>query len=75
MMTQSIYCSQADQTQRLATFSKTVKHILRYGRITTADRNLMLRMATSEKPLTAELDDQIKQVFDRLRMGLIKVVD
>jgi len=52
-----------------------IHRIVASGRITTFDRNCLLRVALDETPLSAELTDHITRLFDRLRMGLLKVVD
>lgn len=49
--------------------------IVASGRITTVDRDCLLKAALDEMPLSAELTDHMTRLFDRLRMGLLKVVD
>lgn len=49
--------------------------IVASGRITTVDRDCLLQAALDETPLSAELTDHMTRLFDRLQMGLLKVVD
>ena len=49
--------------------------IVASGRITAVDRDCLLQSALGETPLSAEQSDHMTRLFDRLRMGLLKVVD
>ena len=49
--------------------------IVASGRITTVDRDCLLQAALDETPLSAELTGHMSRLFDRLQMGLLKVVD
>jgi hypothetical protein len=57
----------------------TPEHVIRRicasGRITAVDRDCLLQAALGETPLNPDLMDQVTRLFDRLRMGLLKVVD
>jgi hypothetical protein len=52
-----------------------VHRILVSGKITAADRAWFLKAALSDLSLNAQQLTQIRQVTDRLKMGLLKVVD
>lgn len=49
--------------------------ILNSGQITRAQQKALLKMLCWENPITPEDQKQIKQVFHRLDMGLLKVTD
>lgn len=52
-----------------------VDRIYRSGRITRADEHHFLRAMIAEDPLSPEEQQQVRDVFDRLQMGLLRVVD
>jgi len=52
-----------------------VERILISGKITAADRAWFLKAALSDISLNAHQLTQVRQVADRLQMGLLKVVD
>ena len=52
-----------------------MRRIIASGGITAVDRDCLLQAALGETPLSAELIDHMTRLFDRLRMGLLKVVD
>lgn len=52
-----------------------IRRIVASGRITAVDRDCLLQAALGEAPLNAELTDHMTRMFDRLRMGLLKIVD
>ncbi|MBD3880950.1 hypothetical protein IFO70_04195 [Phormidium tenue FACHB-886] len=54
---------------------QTIDRILASGKITTVDRLCLLKAALSRAPIHPHDAQQIRQVFDRLQMGLLKVVD
>jgi hypothetical protein len=58
-----------------STIGQVIARILSSGCITTADKNYLLRAVLSEIPLSRLEQDQVRQVFDRVRMGLVRVVD
>ena len=62
-------CSQAPTSEQI------IQRVLTTGKITAADRNWFLKATLSESPLSAQEMKQVQQLFDRLRMGLLKVVD
>jgi hypothetical protein len=49
--------------------------ILASGKITNADRAWFLTAIRSDTALTSQQLAQVQQVSDRLKMGLLKVVD
>ncbi|EKQ68194.1 hypothetical protein OsccyDRAFT_2716 [Leptolyngbyaceae cyanobacterium JSC-12] len=57
------------------TIAQVVKRILKSGKITRADETFFLRAMVAEDPLTTEEMQQVHDLFNRLRMGLLKVVD
>lgn len=57
------------------TSDTVIQRILASGKITAADRIWFLQAMASDIPLNSQEMSQIKQVFDRLKMGLLKVVD
>lgn len=52
-----------------------INRILVSGKITATDRAWLLKAAFSDLSLTPQQLMQVRQVGDRLRMGLVKVVD
>lgn len=56
-----------------ATLQRVVQGILNSGKITTAERLWFHRIISTDVTLDAEMMVKIQQVFDRLKMGLIKV--
>lgn len=58
-----------------ATLQAVVSHIIKSGRITNDDRLWFHQLILSDVTLKPEMLQQIRQVFDRLQMGLIKVID
>jgi hypothetical protein len=52
-----------------------VQRICESGRITALDRDCLMQAALGETPLSPDLTEQVTRLFDRLRMGLLKVVD
>lgn len=57
------------------TIEQVTSRIVASGKITRADERLLLKAATSEQPLSDRDLGQVKKVLDRLKMGLLKVVD
>lgn len=51
-----------------------IERILATGTITRADKNYLLRAVVSETLLSHTEQHLVKRVFDRLQMGLLKVV-
>jgi hypothetical protein len=54
---------------------QVIDRVLTSGRITALDRQYFLQAAMTEAPMDSDLSDQVKVVCDRLKMGLLKVVD
>ncbi len=52
-----------------------VQHVLNSGQITTAERLGFHQFLLTDLPLTATMTDQIRKVLDRVRAGLIRIVD
>jgi hypothetical protein len=52
-----------------------ISRIIASGKITSADRACLMQAAVSETPLSSELAEHVTGLFDRLQMGLLKVVD
>lgn len=57
------------------TIAQVIDRILRSGRITRIDENYFFRAMAAETPLSQEEQSQVRNVFDRLSMGLLQVVD
>jgi hypothetical protein len=57
------------------TLQEVVSHILNSGRITGAERLWFHQLILTDVMLAPGMLQQIRQIFDRLQMGLIKVVD
>ncbi|MCU0524981.1 MAG: hypothetical protein MUF72_09170 [Elainella sp. Prado103] len=58
-----------------ATLQHMVQRVLTSGRITNTERLWFHQAILSDLILDSEMMNQVRQVFDRLQMGLIKVVD
>lgn len=58
-----------------STLQNVVQKILNSGKITAAERLWFHRMVSADITLDAEMMGKVRLVFDRLKMGLIKVVD
>lgn len=54
---------------------QVIKRILGTGKITRDDEVFFQKAMLCETPLDPEEMDQVTQVYDRLQMGLLKVVD
>ncbi|MFM7427388.1 MAG: hypothetical protein ACKO7W_20705 [Elainella sp.] len=52
-----------------------VQQVLSSGQITATERQGFYRFLLADLPLTSTTIEQIRQVFDRVRAGLIRVVD
>lgn len=57
------------------TLGRVMDQILRTGRITRAENNYLLRVQLMDRLLSREELQQVRQICDRLQMGLLKVVD
>lgn len=57
------------------TIAQVIDRIVRSGRITRVDEAYFLRAMVADTPLSREEQNQVRNVFDRLRMGLLHVVD
>jgi hypothetical protein len=55
--------------------TQVTERIVASGKITRADETVLLQASGSETPLTPVELERIRQVMDRLEMGLIRVVD
>ena len=54
---------------------ETVERIIKSGRITRADEDLLFQAATSDQVLTPEEMKLVQRVFDRLQMNMLKLSD
>jgi hypothetical protein len=54
---------------------QVIGRIFASGQITASDRDCLLQAALGETPLSPDLAHEVSRLFDRLRMGLLKVVD
>lgn len=57
------------------TIAQVIDRIVRSGRITRVDEACFLHAMVSDTPLSHEEQNQVRHLFDRLRMGLLQVVD
>lgn len=55
--------------------AQVIDRIYRSGRITRADEHHFLRAMIAENPLSQAEQQQVRDVFNRLQMGLLRVVD
>lgn len=55
--------------------SQVVNRVLGSGKITRADERVFQLAILAAVPLSANECSQVTQVYDRLQMGLLKVVD
>lgn len=72
-----VYIMQAPNHNRPKStgISQVIDRVLTSGKITRADESVFLRAMVNDHPLNSEEMNQINHVFDRLQMGLLKVVD
>jgi hypothetical protein len=52
-----------------------IQQVLSSGKITATERQGFRQFLLADLSLTSTLTDQIRQIFDRVRAGLIRVVD
>ncbi len=57
------------------TIVQVIDRIVRSGRITRLDENYFFQAMVTDTPLSHEEQSQVRNVFDRLRMGLLQVVE
>ncbi|MDX2214147.1 MAG: hypothetical protein SFY66_12735 [Oculatellaceae cyanobacterium bins.114] len=57
------------------TIEQVTNRIVTSGKITRSDERYLLKAATSEQTISDRDMRQVKHVLDRLKMGLLKVVD
>lgn len=57
------------------TIAQVIDRVVRSGRITRVDENYFLHAMVADTPLSREEQSQVRNVFDRLQMGLLQVVD
>ncbi|XHX76874.1 MAG: hypothetical protein RBJ76_20900 [Stenomitos frigidus ULC029] len=57
------------------TIAQVFDRIIRSGRITRVDENYFFHAMLAEVPLTPVEQSQVRNVLDRLSMGLLRVVD
>lgn len=57
------------------TIAQVIDRIVRSGRITRVDEAYFLHAMVADTPLSYEEQSQVRKVFDRLKMGLLQVVD
>jgi hypothetical protein len=58
-----------------STIAQVIDRIVCSGRITRVDENYFLHAMASDVPLSHDEQNQVRNVFERLRMGLLQVVD
>ncbi|MEB3360383.1 MAG: hypothetical protein VKK04_26905 [Synechococcales bacterium] len=57
------------------TLQSVIDRIFATGRITNSDKDWLLKAALSNSELSSAEMDAVRRVFDRLKMGLVKVTD
>jgi phage I-like protein len=57
------------------TLQQVMERVLTSGRITSAQRMWLHQLIMADLTLAPETLLQVRRVFDRLQMGLIKVID
>jgi len=62
-------------SSQFASPQQVIQKILHFGKITPIERHWLLQAGISELQLSEAELAQIRLIHDRLRMGLIKVVD
>ncbi|MBW4657451.1 MAG: hypothetical protein KME15_02160 [Drouetiella hepatica Uher 2000/2452] len=60
---------------RPTTLEQAARRILSSGKITTADRTCLLQVALTDHPILPQDSVQVRQILDRLQMGLLRIVD
>ncbi|NET38579.1 MAG: hypothetical protein F6K19_42395 [Cyanothece sp. SIO1E1] len=55
--------------------NQVIDHILTYGKITRLDEKRLMQAALGREDVNSQELTRLNQVFDRLRMGLVSVVD
>ncbi|GEM_PF-640017 len=73
MTTQSKHGIQRKPSKQI--IKETVERILASRRITRTDQQLLMAALLSKNSLSLEDQVQVNRIFDRLRIGLIRVVD
>ena len=54
---------------------QAIERILISGKITEIDRQCLLKVALTDAPIHPQDAALIRQIFDQLRIGLLRVVD
>ena len=75
MNTPSIYSRPNLYARSRTTIQQVIGRIFESGKITRSDENYFLRVMASDRSLNPEELRQITSIFDRLQMGLLKVID
>ncbi|MGK7915625.1 MAG: hypothetical protein AB4038_08765 [Prochloraceae cyanobacterium] len=57
------------------TMTQVIKRILSSGRITNKDRKWFLVANFSGSPLSVKEENGVREIFDRLKKGWLRVVD
>jgi hypothetical protein len=57
------------------TIAQVIDRVMRSGRITRVDENYFFHAMVADTPLSYDEQSQVRNVFDRLQMGLLQVVD
>jgi hypothetical protein len=76
LLTMSQNRSSSDHpTPTQVTVEQVINRVITTGKITLADKDWFLRAALSDDFLTSQELRQVRNILDRLQMGLIKVVE
>ncbi|MBD2019508.1 hypothetical protein H6F43_04825 [Leptolyngbya sp. FACHB-36] len=60
---------------RESTIAHVINRVYQSGKITRADEHHFLLAMIAEDPLSTEEQSQVRDLIDRLKMGLLRVVD
>lgn len=57
------------------TITQVIAQIYRSGKITRLEKSYFLQAMVGDEPLSQDEQTQVRNVFDRLQMGLLHVLD
>ncbi|MBP0017309.1 MAG: hypothetical protein J7647_07095 [Cyanobacteria bacterium SBLK] len=58
-----------------STLQTSIEKIFATGKITLSDRQILQNALLHDSSLTQEQSDRVRTIYDRVRMGFIRVVD
>ncbi len=66
--------AQSQESYQPQKLQQAIERILESGKITEIDRQCLLKVALTDAPILPQDAEQIRRIFNQLRMGLIRVV-